>query len=483
LLGEIYPRSRPPFDPFPVVTQVLKGYCPVAIHLDQLWGRTWSGRLDSGLTDPAGALYHEIVAEYRMRLAWGLESWSSRWDQATFKAHLHNYFSQWADRKGTNSTTRQRLWEDFSRLLERQHREGELELIRGARLFAEVDFVNPRCRFDLGDSTYHYPIRGRIDELDLSRGLIIERTLERDPLSNRPPLYKDFQAWLCAWSLKALDEHLRPSAFEKLWTSPLKVRLETPDADYEVPFDDARFLPWVAQAYYWIQAVYRNRGQPATSAYQAAACTIDHPDDACMHCRIDCFTRRPAFPRKSQEIARICSQHARALLYDRVWDEDLWYYRQALLPEEYHLEEGSRIKLPILEVKDNSLRVELKERDDRVRENQTFLAVASCLGNMSLGKRLRLTVTHVDKRNNVTLHAMGSSLPAVEPGDLLELIVDAPESTVLLFREPLGHLKDHQRSRLAKLRRVGTDSLLRAQQSGVTNTLRAIAREELFESL
>lgn len=82
----------------------------------------------------------------------------------------------------------------------------ELAALAKHRIYPELDVVNPQCVFEYHGSRRTYPIRGRIDELNVTLGRVVERTLDRAGPTYRPPDQKFLQAWLGAraiWMLLA----------------------------------------------------------------------------------------------------------------------------------------------------------------------------------------------------------------------------------------------------------------------------------------
>jgi hypothetical protein len=481
LLGERFPSGKPPFDPFPTVSLVMKGYCSVAIYHDLVWGRSWDGKSDAGIGQAIGPLYHDFIATFRWRIALGLEGIDSSTDATLFQAKLQRFFNSWVDRRNLPVAARNALWSSVSKLFTRKL--SEVVALAGKKIFEEVDIVNHRTEFNLPEGTRRFPIRGRIDELNLSDGVLVERTLENDPLTNEPPPYKRFQAWLCAKAITTLPPMVRPNSLQGIWTRPLKVLLETPEKDIWIDPNTREFEPWVSQAFYWIRALYRNQGQAASYAYERASCSAEHPDESCSHCRIDCFVKKYSFPERRRELSRICATYARALLYDRMWDSDLWYYQQSYLPQEFHQDTGDRLEGAIESVDQQVVTVKLEAGGGSSLEPGTPLtAIPGAMGNFYLGKRLRMSIADRRIVGSDTLLSvkLGKYQPPLAPGDRITLFVDRGDRMVVL-QEPLGHLKDLVRSRLARFRRIGTDSLLQAEQSGLTQLLRAITGEALFE--
>src|SRR5262249_20121271 len=157
------------------------------------------------------------------------------------------------------------------------------------------------------DTSRHYPLRGNVDELNLSRRLLVERTLEAAPLSSDPPAYKFWQAWLYRQAIITLEDFRRPRSLEALWQAPLQIIVETPDRDYPVTAD-ASFVQTAAQAYYWIRAIFR--GASHAAVHGEAACTPENPNDSCTHCRIDCFNIPVTYPARRDELRRLFRRYA-----------------------------------------------------------------------------------------------------------------------------------------------------------------------------
>jgi hypothetical protein len=479
LRGEVFASDTPPFYPFPDVTQVAKGYCPVAILHDLFWGRTYLGRQDGWIGGQIGTLYHDLVGSFRRDIAAGRVPAHHVGNRQVAEGLGQRYFQDFADRRRPAAADADRLRDLFLRYVTRKAAEGELRQLFGQQLLTEVDLANPKCRFRFGDEERHYPLRGRADELNVTRRVLVERTLERDPLAeDRPPQYKFWQTWLYQQMISTLEESRRPSALASLWDGPLGVVVETPDQDFRVEVDES-FAQVVAQAYYWIHAIYR--GVTQTAIYGEAACTRDNPNESCSHCRIDCFPIPPAYPTRRDEIRRMCRSYARAFLNDRVWNYDLWFYRQSLLPSTILEKDGLRFGGVITDLGDKHLNVEVSTDDARaIQGRRELLGVPSATGNFFIGPRMHLEHPEVHgagRTDRVRLSFRISRRDSQQLRDAGRIALFAPpESEVFLAEEPLS-LQDYDRSRLARLMKVGAQSPATAQQSGVVRALRVMTRE------
>jgi hypothetical protein len=480
LRGEVFSRDTPPFDPFPDVTQVTKGYCPVAILHDLFWGRTYLGRRDSWVQGQRlGELYHDLMGSFRIDVANRRVATDQLRDRQIADGMAQRYFQNFAERYGVPPANADELRSIFRRYVARKWSEGELQRLPGQFILTEVDVANPRSEFHIGGITRHYPLRGRIDELNITQRLLIERTLDVAPLSSDPPQYKFWQAWLYAQAITTLEDFRRPASLSQLWGGPLQVTIETPDRDYHVTADDS-FMRIVAQAYYWIRAVFHGVNQ--TAVYNESACTMENPDESCTHCRVDCFTIPVGYPSRRDELRRLCRGFSRAFLYERVWDYDLWFYRQCLLPHQFLEQDGQRVTGAVLEVTDDRLRVEVnRDGAKAVRANRDLLGIPAATGNFFLSRQVRLHLTRAERtanRDAVSLEFRISRRDSIQLRDAASIELFTPPSNgIFLSAQPPGFLKDMDRQRLGRLLKVGAQSLTAAQQSGVVRALRTVTGE------
>lgn len=482
LRGGVFQRDTPPFYPFPEVTQVAKGYCPVAMWHDLFWGRNHFGRRDTWIGGARGTLYHDIVGELRMDVAAGRIAVDNLRDESIARALAERYLGDFVNRRAVAPADADTLRDVFMPYFLRKWREGELSQLQGKRILMEVEVANRRCPFPIGQTLRHYPIRGRVDELNLSDGILIERTLEASPLSEDPPEYKFHQAWLYAQAITTLPEFQRPEALLSLWDRDLQIRVETPTRDYRV--DSTSVYPMLAgRAYYWIRAIFR--GVPGAAVWDEAACSPDEPDDACSHCRIDCHTIPTDFPANRAALGRLVHRHAQAFLFERVWQDDLWYYRQCWLPERILEEDGEYIPATIYDCQEDRLEVTLTTEQNRALQAQLHPigqveGIPEQFGGFCLGRRLRLSFlgSHAlsEEQILITFRCNARDGELLRTQSMIQLFT-LPGSEIGLSRRPPGFLKDLDRRCVGRLLKVGARSLTSAQQSGVVRTLQVLTRE------
>jgi len=483
LRGGAFAKDTPPFDPFPEITQVTKGYCSRAIFHDLFWGRTHLGHHDSwavGQQD-IGEGYHRLLGQFRTDIATERISVGQLRDRQIADGLAQDYVDNFIGRNHVALATGDRLRDVFRIYVARKWSDGELHELPGKKLLTEVDVANPHCCFVMGNVTRHYPLRGRIDELNVSRGVLVERTLEQDPLDgDRPPPYKSWQAWLYAQAIQTLEEFRRPASLASIWEEPLQIVVETPEREYTVHADES-FYEVVRNAYYWIQAVFR--GASESSAISEAACTSDNPRDWCTHCLLDCYNIPVAYPSRRDELRRLCARYARAFLNERLWEYDLWFYRQCLLPEAILEEDGQRIPARIVQVMDDRVRVGVNAHDaNAIRGKRELFGIPAATGNFFLGRQLRLSPVNVPLRRNEQRVECEFRMNRDE-GRLLrdateiELFTPPDDDLSLLSEKPPGHLRDMDRRRLGRLLKIGAQSASTAQRSGVIRALQMITGE------
>lgn len=192
LLENCYKYSRPPFDPFPNATNVVNASkCPVAVLHDILHavGDATIPGGEYGL----GILYQRFIAHLKLSAArndipspsdvrYRFVMFARDEDEKTKTDCWRYYVEPWCN-------------ERFDKLSEANE-----------KIFFEVSVANAYVPFKFRDKNPTYPLRGRIDELDLKNRKIIERTIKGRRTDQSPPPLKDFQLWLLWEALSSINK-------------------------------------------------------------------------------------------------------------------------------------------------------------------------------------------------------------------------------------------------------------------------------------
>lgn len=125
-----------------------------------------------------GDLFHRFVASLKTVIRNGGLDLSGL-DLATQQRIIYSRYSNLAQSRGFSLNEAQDIWRLYIQpWVSRKLSKGELQSISsGQRFFFEISVADPRIPFPKDRGLRHYPLRGRIDELDLSCKRVIERTI------------------------------------------------------------------------------------------------------------------------------------------------------------------------------------------------------------------------------------------------------------------------------------------------------------------
>lgn len=223
LEGKAFEGGDPDFDPVPSVTLVTKTvFCPVlAIH-ELLHGLS-SPLCDADAEDMGGVyrfgeVYHDVIRRLKeeMRGGWNLSP-----------QEMVERMKELAGREGKGMWSRMEYY--ASSWVENRKKEGNV--IAGENTLFEVHVAGEVEFLDYMGKVKKAPLMGRIDELDLDRGVLVERTVRSG--EEEPPTMKDYQAWLLLKLLKSIDPKDVPEGWRRDF-SKFSAVVETPHRTYEV---------------------------------------------------------------------------------------------------------------------------------------------------------------------------------------------------------------------------------------------------------
>jgi len=294
--------------------------CPVAAIHSLLHGAEVKAQGGGPGTTLRGDDWHEYVAGLRLRIA------SRRMQLPAEPGHalevVRHDFDQWAYSKHAPDAEALRFWEEYVAPYARARLEtGELTELVDHALLPEVTIGNWQVEVPTGDGVRHYPIEARVDEIDLTAGVAIERTIL--PLQ-QAVLYKDVQLVVAALILGSLPAAGIPGE----WAPIRGIRrfvLETPDASVEVRPNHGHF-----EAIHEAAAIIRDLAGSHLAewpVWQLAQCTPVNPHPVCSHPYMRCFFRVPTYPQSRAPIKREVRILCRAQLCELLWQRDLAKYR------------------------------------------------------------------------------------------------------------------------------------------------------------
>lgn len=475
LRGERYPQGPPPFAPFPDVTTVINArLCPVAASHDLLHGLD---ALESGQGIPGinvGNHFHAFVAELRIELAsgrWRLPPGSENVQEEAVRQRVVEY----VDREHLPASVALDVWNDFvGPWVKRKLDIEELQQLRGREIISEVDVGHPRVPFQLNGRWRHYPLRGRIDELDITGRRLIERTSRGLITDAAPPFLKDYQAWLLAKILTALQPGQYPQRWKSLIEGPLTIVVETPYRDFVV-IDDPLYLQATHEAYGWIHDIAAQAPRVAQEVYDHAACTPNNPHPECGHKFINCFPHPRPHPQSRPEMRQEFKRWFAPLLYEQMWAGDLWHYRLLMLDrqelEDQRLVLEARIITPP-DVSGRRLILEMPtiSTSAHLRGRERFIVIPG--GTLHCGPRIRARVVSIEPVNPPRITLELQKPIANITGTALLLPPGGP--VPVLDEEPLTYLYRQEQIQLFRLQYMGCDDPHEADTSSFIQLIEAI---------
>jgi len=366
---ERYKYSRPPFDPFPTVTNIVNASkCPVAILHDILHGveDVTVLRGEYGL----GNLYHRFIAHLKLCAAR---------NDIPSRSDIRYRFEMFA--RDEKKRTKIACWRYYIEpwCNKRLH---ELSQV-SENIFFEVSVADAYVQFKFGNRNLTYPLRGRLDEIDLKNRKIVERTIKGRRTDQSPPALKGFQLWLLWKILSGIDKKYCPELWRNVDFKDFELIVETPYRDFVVEKNNPEFEKRAHVAYAWIKDL-AGGGKSEFEAWQHKACTYFNSDDKCG-ARWACFSRRYKHPECRSEIHKEIRKFYPPLFWQQMWDYHLFRYQLLMLDKKDlqglgYLSEGRIISLGNgkVEIKINSQRAApILERLASSGERNNLLVIGS----------------------------------------------------------------------------------------------------------
>jgi len=321
LREKIYKADRPPFGFFPNVTTIINfALCPVAGVFDLFYG------IDNALIEPyveigVGRIFHQFVSHLKSSL--------KRKECSCNIEGIKRLYDNFTSRE--DPEIRDKCWRMYIyRWVDRKLRE-LIEINQDTKIYFEVHCMT-EVKIDGGNCTY--PLRGRIDELDMTNKRVIERTILRSE-DNNPPVFKDFQVWLYWKLLCNIPKKYRPEPWKNENFKEYDLIVETPNKDFVVEKENPDFCKWVHDAYAWIYDLSSAKASYGIlEAFEEASrfCDANNPWDGCkLHHRY-CRVKRRRFPIAREAMHRVSRKFYVNLLYEQMWSHHLFMYQLLRLP-------------------------------------------------------------------------------------------------------------------------------------------------------
>jgi len=331
--GGIYPSERPPFDPFPTVSDVISAhFCPVAILHRLLHGIELSpGLIAQRGREGAGELYHSFIAFLKSSITNG-----------RLRPPSLGMIRQEFLRFGGDPAILAEIWRSYLEPWSRNRLSELAGISQGERMFFEVTVASEYVPFRREGQTLTYPLRGVIDEINLDRQLIIERTIVGGPDDQEPPESEARQLWLLWKILSSIRHDNFPRELSEVDFSNFHLVVETPFRPFPVDKQNREFEEEVHDAYTWIRDLTLNpRSIPA--AYDNQRCELQ-PGLQCNFMYSVCRRRRFQYPRARPAMHQEFRHWYRPLLWELIWDWHLLQYKLLRLPTNTLEEEGWAVR-------------------------------------------------------------------------------------------------------------------------------------------
>ena len=472
LWENVFPSGKPPFAPFPTVTNLLNAnLCPVAIYHDLIHGIDNALISQYGKEKQRGDLFHKFVAHLKLSMK-NRSFRLSGYDIQSQWGMVQEQFLQFSQRHGFSIDESSDILRDYIEpWVRRKLQNGELESIsEDDKIIFELSIGNTRVPFSLEGGLRHYPLRGRIDGIDLTRKRLVERTIKGTPSDTEPPLLKDYQIWLLWKILCSLKREQLPHQWKSVNFQNFDLVVETPYDDFVIKHENSDYVMDTHYAYAWINdiSISESRGI-FQEVFENATCTPLNPYTECGHKRLCFFHTNYPYPQCRSEIKLIFKPWYRLLLWEIIWEGDLFQYQLLMLSKEELIERGLISEGKIVSFKDNRMELELAEGNiGSIRGYDRYTIIP--YGTLFCGKRETDTLVKVEK-NRLTMELHGVEGTFFKNAILLPLSSDSPPP---IMKEPPTFLKGLMQKDLLRLQYSGVIKPESAREKSLVQLLEAI---------
>ena len=470
LRNQIFASGRPLFAPFPTVTNLVNAnLCPVALYHDLIHGiENALVRGDLRTVKRRGELFHNFVVYLKLSIKNG--DFELKGDIPSQVSSIQNMFLRFSQSQGFQISESNDIWRLYVRpWVERKLENGELQSITSnSQIFFEISIANSHVPFPLKSGVRNYPLRGRVDEIDLTRGRIIERTIRGGRDDDFPPFLKDYQIWLLWKIICSLREKNLPNEWRGIRFEDFELVVETPHHDFIIS-DNQNFINDTHSAYAWINDISISESPGVFSeVFENAQCAPENPHTECGHLFITCFPRRYLFPRCRPEIRQTFQPWYRLLLWEQMWKGHLWHYQLLMLDKKELLELGLIVETNVVSVQNNQIELEIIEREANTLRGYEYCTVIP-YGTVFCG--LKLDARLVSTRNNNIVLQLSGILPTISEEAILLLSPDIPAP---IMKEPPIFLEQQIQSALFRLQHIGAQNEERARRRSIIQLLESI---------
>jgi hypothetical protein len=472
LLGNVFPSGRPPFAPFPTVTNLLNAnLCPVAIYHDLLHGIDNALIPQYGKEKQRGDLFHKFIAHLKLSLKNGKFRLSG-YDIQSQSGMVQDLFLRFSQRQGfsTDEST-DILGLYIEPWVIRKLQSGELESTsENDQIIFELSVGNAHVPFSLERGTRHYPVRGRIDEIDLKRNIIIERTIKGSPSDTEPSLLKGYQVWLLWKILCSLKREQLPIQWDSINFQNFNLVVETPYKDFIIHPEDTDYVMDTHYAYAWINDISISESPGVfQEVFENQACTPLTPHAECRHKFLNCFSRNYPYPQSRPEIKQTFKPWYRLLLWEQIWEGHLFQYQLLMLGRRDLIKHGLISEAQIVSFTEKQMELEVgEERVGSIRGYDRCTIIP--YGTLFCGKRVNATLIGAEE-NHLIMELQSDETQFFKDAILLPL---PPDSSPPILREPPTYLKEQMQEALLRLQHAGVIKPEKAQEKSIIQLLEAI---------
>lgn len=469
MAGNSYPSGKPGFAPFPTVTSILNAsLCPKAAYHDLLHG-DGSALLGQWSMLGLGEKFHSFAELVKRGIQNGRIDISGKNSLSSLRI-INDSFLDFARSRGLPLAGASDVWRMYVepwvlRMLE----SGHLESISDKdQIFFEITVANPKLCVELDGGMRHYPLTGRIDEIDLTRKTIIERTIKNG--DEEPPLLKGYQCWLLWNLISSLPKDHLPSTWRSTDFDSFELIVETPTRSYRVSKANKDFIRDTHWSYAWINDISLSESPGVfKEVYDNQSCSPVSPHPECSHAFRICFARNYPHPQSRPEMKRVFQPWYRLLLWEKLWNTDLWWYQILMLPKADLINKGLMSEMKFLDAKDNVVTLQITSRDrTTVRGYDRYTLVTD--GTLFCGKRVDAVMKSVED-DKVVMEVQNFEGTQYKHAILLH---SPPDSNSQLVQPPPGFLLTQSQRGLLKLQQAGVMKPDRANQSSIIQLLESV---------
>jgi hypothetical protein len=318
VLEQVYPAGKPPFDPFPNVSELINAFhCPRAIY-------QYLHHAEDGACIPrtatagwrSGETFHSFIVLLKNSIIEGKFKLGSQNPQNLI-SHGWSLFIN--SNLAKNIDKPDVFWKQYIEPWTRRKASELIGLGPNSKNYFELTIANTKIQFKTRDGGIrNYPLTGRIDEIDINRRQIIDRTLRNEITP------KDYQVWLLWKTLCSIDRSQYPEHLKDVDFSTFDLIVETPTTDTKVDKINPEFEYRTHDCYAWIHDLTFDP-KAVAEAYLDKTCTKDNKKDCGLAWM--CYMHKWPFPMARGEMRRKFKDMYRALLWEKIWGYDLFQYR------------------------------------------------------------------------------------------------------------------------------------------------------------